>query len=85
MHWRGFLEGLVDRGLHGVELVTSDDHAGLNAALNAILPPVVWRRCQLHLRRNDTAYALKIDMRRSVLSDIRSVFNAPGRQRPSGC
>jgi len=27
-HWRTFLEGLVDRGLHGVQLIVSDDHAG---------------------------------------------------------
>jgi len=27
--WRTFLEGLQQRGLHGVELVITDDHAGL--------------------------------------------------------
>lgn len=32
LHWRAFLESLKKRGLGGVQLVTSDDHAGLRAA-----------------------------------------------------
>ena len=32
VHWRTFLESLKKRGLGGVELITSDDHAGLRAA-----------------------------------------------------
>jgi len=36
VHWRAFLEGLVKRGLYGVQLVISDDHAGLEAARKAI-------------------------------------------------
>ena len=31
-HWKTFLKGLRDRGMHGVKLVISDDHAGLGAA-----------------------------------------------------
>ena len=31
--WRGFLRTLKERGLHGVRLVISDQHAGLVAAL----------------------------------------------------
>ena len=71
VHWRGFLESLIERGLHGVELVTSDDHAGLKAALRAVLPAVAWQRCQVHLQRNATAYVPKVDMRAKVASDIR--------------
>jgi putative transposase len=32
VHWREFMAKLQDRGLHGVELIISDDHAGLKAA-----------------------------------------------------
>src|SRR5208283_5473088 len=35
--WRDFLLGLKARGLHGVELVVADDHAGLRAALREAL------------------------------------------------
>jgi putative transposase len=38
VHWRGFLDGLVARGLRGVVYVVSDDHAGLRAARRAVLP-----------------------------------------------
>lgn len=30
VHWREFLTSLQDRGLHGVKLIVSDDHAGLS-------------------------------------------------------
>lgn len=79
VHWRSFLESLVGRGLHGVQLVTSDDHAGLRAALVAVLPAVTWQRCQVHLQRNATAYVPKVEMRTRVAIDIRSIFNAPDR------
>jgi len=37
VHWRAFLESLVGRGMRGVQLITSDDHAGLEAARKAVL------------------------------------------------
>src|SRR6478736_1046047 len=36
-HWRDFLASLAGRGLHGVKLVVTDDHAGLKEALAARL------------------------------------------------
>jgi len=50
--WREFLAGLRDRGLHGVELVVSDDHAGLKRAVVEVLPEVAWQRCYVHFLRN---------------------------------
>ena len=38
VHWRQFLEDLMKRGMHGVELITSDSHSGLKAALRTVLP-----------------------------------------------
>jgi putative transposase len=29
VHWRTFLDSLIRRGLKGVKLIISDDHAGL--------------------------------------------------------
>ncbi len=46
--WTGFLRGLVARGLGGVRLVISDDHAGLVAAIGAVLPGASWQRCTVH-------------------------------------
>ena len=38
VHWRSFLKALAARGLHGVTLFVSDDHAGLKAARAAVFP-----------------------------------------------
>lgn len=77
VHWRDFLLSLKKRGLHGVELITSDDHIGLKSALKSVFPSVPLQRCQVHLQRNATAYVPKVSMRKEVASDLRSIFNAP--------
>lgn len=79
VHWREFLASLQKRGLHGVKLVTSDDHKGLKAGLTARMPGVPWQRCQFHLQRNAQAYVPKMSMRREVARGLRDVFNAPDR------
>jgi putative transposase len=77
VHWRDFLRSLLERGLHGVKLVTSDSHEGLKAALTSVLPGAQWQRCQVHLQRNAQAYVPKVEMREDVASDIRAIYNAP--------
>jgi putative transposase len=54
--WKTFLEGLRARGLHGVEYVVSDDHAGLKASIREILPEAAWQRCYVHFLRNALDY-----------------------------
>mgnify|MGYP000870750937 CR=1 FL=1 len=78
-HWKAFLKGLKDRGMHGVQLVISDDHTGLGAARRSVLGSVPWQRCQFHLQQNTGAYVPKVAMRYEVAADIRSMFNAPDR------
>lgn len=80
VHWRELLLSLKIRGMHGVELVTSDDHSGLRNALPGALPGVPWQRCQVHLQRNAAAYIPRVEMREEVASDIRSIFSAPDRE-----
>lgn len=81
VHWRQFLTSLTKRGLHGVELITSDDHAGLKAARKAVLGSVPWQRCQFHLQQNAQAHVPKKAMQTKVAEDIRDVFNAPDRDQ----
>lgn len=50
--WKEFLLGLRTRGLTGVELVVTDDHAGLRAAIAEVLPEAAWQRCYVHFLRN---------------------------------
>ena len=77
VHWRQFLLSLKKRGLHGLKMITSDDHAGLKSALESVFPSVPWQRCQVHLQRNAIPYVPRVSMRKEVASDIRSIFNAP--------
>ena len=50
--WLAFLRGLVARGLSGVQLVISDAHPGLVAAIGSALPGAGWQRCRTHYLRN---------------------------------
>jgi len=50
--WKDFLVGLKGRGLHGVEYVVADDHAGLRAAVREVLPDAWFQRCYVHFLRN---------------------------------
>jgi transposase-like protein len=79
VHWRQFLEGLQQRGLFGVRLVISDDHAGLKAALMARLPNVPWQRCQFHLQQNALHLVPRQSQRSEVAEGLRGVFQAPTR------
>lgn len=54
--WRDFLLGLKERGLKGVHFVVSDDHPGLKAAIEEVLPGVWWQRCYVHFLRNALDY-----------------------------
>jgi transposase-like protein len=76
VHWRAFLDSLIRRGLSGVKLIVSDDHAGLKAARRATLPSVPWQRCQFHLQQNAQAYVTRLDQRKPVALRIRAIFNA---------
>ena len=80
VHWRAFFERLLERGLHGVQLVISDNHAGLQAARKAVFTGVPWQRCQFHLQQNAGQYVPKTGMRTEVAEDIRTIFNAPDQE-----
>jgi putative transposase len=75
-HWRDFFRDLKQRGLHGVEMITSDAHAGLRAAIKTEFNGVLWQRCQFHLQQNASKHVPRIDMRKQVAEDIRNIFNA---------
>jgi transposase-like protein len=79
VHWRAFLEQLKTRGLGGLQLIISDDHAGLKAARLAVFGSIPWQRCQFHLQQNAQAYVPRKEMQAEVAEDIRTIFQAPDR------
>jgi putative transposase len=80
VHWRAFLEELQERGLYGVQCITSDDHKGIKAALAARFPGTKWQRCQFHLQQNAQAYVPKQEMKKPVASDLRGIFGSMDRR-----
>jgi transposase-like protein len=74
--WLAFLRGLVARGLSGVALVTSDDHAGLVSAIAAVLPGAAWQRCRTHYHRNLLTKVPK-SAQPWVSTLVRTIFEQP--------
>src|SRR3712207_6018304 len=76
--WTAFLRGLVARGLVGVQLVISDAHAGLKAAIARIVGGAPWQRCTVHFLR-DCLGQTRRDQHGLLGALIRPIFNQPDR------
>lgn len=81
--WTEFLRGLRERGLAvagpdrlGVQLVISDAHRGLRAAVAAVLPGAAWQRCRVHFMRNVLAKVSKANGE-MVAATVRTIFAQP--------
>lgn len=73
--WGTFFAGLKDRGLSGVDVVTSDQHSGLVRAVRQQFQGVTWQRCQTHFTRNILDAAPKA-LRDNMKKHLRSIFDA---------
>ncbi len=74
--WTEFLRDLREGGLHGVQLVISDQHRGLVNAVQAVLQGAAWQRCRVHFMRNVLAKVTK-GQAEMVAAAIRTVFAHP--------
>ncbi|MFH1736688.1 MAG: IS256 family transposase [Actinomycetota bacterium] len=66
---------LKRRGLSGVKLVVSDDHAGLKKAAKRHFQGASWQRCQVHFTRNAMGL-VKRARRGELAADLRRIFTA---------
>jgi transposase-like protein len=76
--YQELFRSLKRRGLSGVELVVSDDHEGLKAAVSRHFQGASHQRCQVHYARNllgMVSYA----SRKELAADLRAIFAAPAR------
>jgi hypothetical protein len=81
--WRAFLADLKKRGLGGVRLVISDQHAGLVAALKRSFQGAAHQRCRVHFARNLLAPGTQIPHRhgrRGVPNRLRPTRRHDGRR-----
>lgn len=76
--WTGFLRSLVARGLSGVELVISDAHGGIKAAIAQVLDGASWQRCRTHFMANLATRAPKANWP-MIATLVRSIFEQPDR------
>ncbi|MCD6284500.1 MAG: IS256 family transposase [Anaerolineae bacterium] len=74
--WTQSLRSLVARGLTGVELVISDAHAGLTAAVTKVMSGASWQRCRVHFMRNVLTHVPKGDKSMAAAA-IRTIFAQP--------
>ena len=74
VHWRGFLKSLIDRGLHGVQLIVSDDHPGLKQAPSVA---VAAKRSAYQARSRSMLGNSMITMRRGCQSPSRRCISPP--------
>jgi putative transposase len=77
--WLDFLRSLSRRGLQGVQLVTSDAHEGLKAAIQQVFTGATWQRCRVHFMRNVLAHIPK-GSKAVVAAALRTIFAQPDRE-----
>ncbi len=74
---------LEARGLSGVQLVTSDGHTGLKAAIDRHFQGASWQRCQVHFTR-DLVGMVGAGRRKELAEDLREIFAATTREQALG-
>lgn len=76
--WTAFFRSLVARGLSGVELVISDAHGGIKAAIAAVFSGASWQRCRTHFMANLATRVPKASWP-MIAAMVRSIFEQPDR------
>jgi transposase-like protein len=77
--YQDLFRSLKRRGLSGVELVVSDDHEGLKAAIARHFQGASHQRCQVHYTRNLLGM-VGAKRRKELAEGLRGVFAAPNRE-----
>jgi putative transposase len=77
-HWGGVFLELKRRGLKGLEILTSDGHEGIQAALRKHLPEASWQRCRVHFMRNALT-KVGAKERSEAGRDLKSIFASPDK------
>lgn len=77
--YQELFRSLKARGLRGIELVVSDDHDGLKAAIERHFQGASWQRCQVHYARN-LLKMVGLSKRKELGAGLRGVFAAPDRE-----
>lgn len=77
--YQELFRALKERGLKGVELVTSDEHKGLKSAIERHFRGASHQRCQFHYAKNLLGL-VSFAKRKELGAGLRAVFSAPTRE-----
>jgi transposase-like protein len=77
--YQELFRALKDRGLGGVELLTSDEHKGLKNAIERHFRGASHQRCQFHYAKNLLGL-VSFGKRKELGAGLRAVFSAPTRE-----
>ena len=77
--WTAFLRSIVKRGLSGVELVISDAHGGIKAAIAAVFSGASWQRCRTHFMANLASRVAKSSWP-MIATLVRSIFEQADKE-----
>ena len=80
VYWDEAFKALKNRGVSGIELIASDDHAGLRKAIDKHFPGIAWQRCQQHFRENAKKRAPK-NRQGEVCEGLREIFDAKDKEQ----
>ena len=77
--WGELFRQLKDRGLKGLEMVVSDAHSGIRAALARHFQGVGWQRCRVHFKR-ELANKVSQKLKRELMLDASIVFSGDDKE-----
>jgi transposase-like protein len=76
--WGDLFRDLKDRGLQGLELLTSDAHRGIVAAARRHFQGVAWQRCRVHFKR-ELGRKVSYKVMKELMGDLVIVFEPEER------
>jgi len=76
--WSELFRDLKDRGLKGLQLVVSDAHSGIRAALARHFQGIAWQRCRVHFKR-ELGRKVSYKVLKELMKDIAAVFAGEDR------
>jgi len=78
-YWKEFFDKLIERGLSGVKLVTSDAHKGLRNAIERCFTGASWQYCQTHFSHTMVEKVGKKDRKR-FHCDLKRLYDSDSMQ-----
>lgn len=76
--WGDLFRDLKDRGLKGLQLLTSDAHRGIVAAARRHFQGVAWQRCRVHFKR-ELGRKVSYKVMKELMADLVIVFEPEER------